>query len=126
MFPISDCRQTIGEDTIEYINKIYSIPGYPDLVFEDVKASFSGRYFDTQMQIMNQGLSSSGETEIIIYGDEKVVKRVRLDSLDYGYGRVITLNNIFVFSKFNTARYFINSTFNEVDKGNNEIILSIN
>jgi len=50
MFPISDCRQTIGEDTIEYINKIYSIPGYPDLVFEDVKASFSGRYFDTQIR----------------------------------------------------------------------------
>ena len=125
MFPISDCRQTIGEDTIEYINKIYSIPGYPDLVFEDVKASFSGRYFDTQMQIMNQGLSSSGETEIIIYGDGKVVKKFSLDEMDYGYGRVITLSNIWVLNKFDNVKFVINSTFEEIDKNNNEAVMVI-
>ena len=126
MFPVTDCKQTIGDDIIEQINNLYEIPSYPDLAFTDVRASFNGWFFNTEIELINQGLSESERTEIIIYGDEKVVKRVRLDSLDYGYGRVITLNNIFVFSKFNTARYFINSTFNEVDKGNNEIILSIN
>jgi len=45
--------------------------------------------------------------------------------MDYGYGRVITLSNIWVLNKFDNVKFVINSTFEEIDKNNNEAVMVI-
>lgn len=126
MYPISKCRQTVGLDIIELINKIYLIPSYPDLVFEDVSAMMHGRYLDVNMSIRNNGIKDSEEVKVIIYADDTFVKEIKLDALEVGYGRIIILNNIWIKKiNINNLRFVIDSDFNELEKKNNEIILEI-
>ncbi len=126
MYPISKCKQTVGLDIIELINKIYLIPSYPDLVFEDVSAMIHGRYLDVNMSIRNKGIKGSEEVKIIIYADDTFVKEIKLDALEVGYGRIIILNNIWVKKiNINNLKFVIDSNFNELEKKNNEIILEI-
>jgi hypothetical protein len=126
MYYISRCEQTIGEDIPELINEIYSIPSYADLGFEDVSAVMNGRYLNINMSIRNNGLKDSEEVKIIIYADETFVKEIDLDSLKIGYGKIIILSNVWV-PKINVKEleFFINSSFEELDKNNNRIILEI-
>jgi len=126
MYLISKCRQTVGLDIIELINKIYLIPSYPDLVFEDVSAMMHGRYLDVNMSIRNNGIKDSEEVKVIIYADDTFVKEIKLDALEVGYGRIIILNNIWIKKiNINNLRFVIDSDFNELEKKNNEIILEI-
>jgi len=126
MYLISKCRQTVGLDIIELINKIYLIPSYPDLVFEDVSAMMHGRYLDVNMSIRNNGIKDSEEVKVIIYVDDTFVKEIKLDALEVGYGRIIILNNIWIKKiNINNLRFVIDSDFNELEKKNNEIILEI-
>ncbi|MEK6906042.1 MAG: matrixin family metalloprotease, partial [Nanoarchaeota archaeon] len=76
MYPISDCSQTIGEDSIELINQLYSVPSYPDLSFEGVSATMHGAYLDTDISIRNNGLKQSETFKVKIYADEKMIKEI--------------------------------------------------
>lgn len=126
MYPISRCSQTIGEDIFKLIDELYLFQSYADLVFENVSAIMNGRYLDVEMSIRNNGLKDSEKAKVIIYADEKFVKEIDLDILEIGYGRKITLGNIWV-SQVNVEEleFFIDSSFNELEKKNNKIILKI-
>ncbi len=126
MYPVSKCEQTIGEDIPQLINELYSIPTYSDLSFENVSAVMHGRYLDANISIRNNGLKNSEKTEVLIYADEKLVTEVELDVLEIGYGRIITLKNIRT-KEINVDKleFFINSSFDELEKNNNRIVLEI-
>ncbi len=126
MYPISRCGQTIGEDVFELIDELYLSPSYADLVFENVSAVMNGRYLNINMSIRNNGFKDSEKAKVIIYADEKFVKEIELDALEIGYGKRITLGNIWV-SQINVEEleFFIDYTFNELEKNNNKIILKI-
>ena len=126
MYPISNCGQTIGEDIPELINELYSVASYPDLSFENVSAVMHGRYLDINMSIRNNGLKDSENVKVTIYADETFVKEIDLDALRIGYGKIITLGNVWV-PKINVKEleFFINSSFKEMEKNNNRIILEI-
>lgn len=127
MYPISKCKQTIGQDILESINKIYSVPSYPDLVFENVSAIMHGRYLDTNITIKNNGLKDAEEIKILIYADEKFVKEIDLDLLEIGYGLTITLSNVWVKAmSVKELKFFIDYNFDELEKNNNEVVLEIN
>jgi len=126
MYNISKCNQVIGDDTIEFINKLYSFPSSADLIFENSSASMKGRYLDVDIEIRNNGLKDSLSAKIIIFADDKNVNEVELNPLKVGYGSTIKIGNIFVSSvNVKKVRIFINSTFNELDKSNNEIEMEI-
>ncbi len=126
MYPVSNCNQDIGEDISELINKLYSYPSYPDLSFVNVSANIEGRYLNTNMTIKNIGLRDSEKAEIEIYADEKLVKKIELEPINIGEGRIITLGNIWIFNaNIDTLKFIINSDFNELEKENNKVILSI-
>ena len=124
MYNFSKCSQEIGEDTVDLINKLYIVPSYPDLTFEDVTASTQGKYLNTNISIRNNGLKKSDKAVVEIYADDKLIKEVSLESIDVGYGRQITLSNILVaklqIDKFN---FVIKTDFEELDKENNKISL---
>ena len=126
MYNISKCEQVIGEDNINLLEELYSIPSYPDLAFENISSSMRSRYLDTNISIKNNGLQKSGPAKIIIYADEKNIKEIELKPIDIGYGITISLTNIFI-NKLNVDKleYMIDSKFDELDKENNRAILEI-
>ncbi len=126
MYEISRCDQEIGQDILDLINDIYSVPSHPDLSFENVTASMSGRYLDVTISLRNNGLKDSPEAEVLIYADNKEVKKVEVDLLKVGHGRKITLTNIFILqTSVNEIEFFINTPFEEMNKKNNRIKLEI-
>jgi len=127
MYPISKCKQTIGEDIFALINQLYSTPSEPDLVLKNVSAVMRGKYLDVNMSIKNNGLRDSREAEVLIYADDELVKEIKLDAMKIGYGRIISLSNLWV-SQINVKRldFTIDSGFAELEKNNNRISLEVN
>src|SRR3990172_12809309 len=112
MYPVSKCSQTIGQDIPEQIDWLYSFPSLPDLAFENVSATMSGRYLDLTLVIRNQGLSDSQEGIIEVYADGKRVKEFELEPLAIGHGRIVTITNIFIFQKsIDELKFLIKTDF---------------
>jgi hypothetical protein len=126
MYYLSKCGQTIGQDQIDLINQLYSIPTYADLAFENVSSTMNGRYLDANISIRNHGLKISEKTSIVIYADGKLINEIELDPIEIGFGRTIIVHNIWV-SQINVEQleFFIDSNFEELEKNNNRIILQI-
>ncbi len=126
MYNISRCKQTIGDDIIELINKLYSYPSYPDLAFENISVIMRGRYADINVSIRNHGLAKSEKSEIIIMVDSKIVKKIKVEPLEIGYGRAIMLRNLFIPKiSINNLTFIIDSSFEELNKENNQETLKI-
>jgi hypothetical protein len=126
MYPFSKCRQTIGEDIPILLNQLYSVPGYSDLAFENVSAVMHGRYLDANVTVRNDGLRDSEKTKLEIYADENFVKEIDLDIIKMGYKKMIKLSNVWIKkTNFQELKFFINSSFNELEKKNNKIVLEI-
>jgi hypothetical protein len=126
MYPFSKCRQTIGEDIPILLNQLYSVPSYSDLAFENVSAVMHGRYLDANVTVRNDGLRDSEKTKLEIYADENFVKEIDLDIIEMGYKKRIKLSNVWIKkTNFQELKFFINSSFNELEKKNNKIVLEI-
>lgn len=126
MYPVSDCDQEISESTINTINTIYSVPGYPDLAFEDAKAIMHGRYLNIDLSVRNNGLSKATSSKIKVYADEELIKEIDIDALEIGNGRIISVTNMFVAKiSINSISFVIDYKGNELKKENNQIGLEI-
>ncbi|MEK7111981.1 MAG: matrixin family metalloprotease, partial [Patescibacteria group bacterium] len=99
MYPVRKCSQTIGQDIVDNINWLYSFPSLPDLAFENISATMSGRYLDLNLTIRNQGIRNSPGGTVEIYADGDLVKEIEFESLGIGHGRRILINNIFILQK---------------------------
>ena len=126
MYNFSDCEQTIGEDVLEHIDKLYSFHSYPDLVIENVSASMHGRYLDSNVTVRNNGLKISEKSKLLIYADEEKVDEYNLKAIDIGYGNIISLRNVRVDNiSPDELKFEVESTFLELDKENNKVLLKI-
>jgi len=126
MYNISKCKQTMGEDIVNLINDLYSLPSQPDLLFENVSAKMNGRYLNTNLTVRNYGLKDAEGSQVRIYADGKLIKEVDINPIDVGYGRSISLSNVFV-SQLNVEEldFEIYAAFQELNKENNKIKLQI-
>ena len=126
MYEISRCNQEISPTTIDLINLLYAIPENPDLLFEDAYAIMNGKYLDINISIRNNGFADAPETKLIIYADNSAVKEFPIETLKIGHGRIISLTNIWVGQiSVNTIKAEIKTSFNELKKENNEILLKV-
>lgn len=126
MYPTVNCKQTIGDDLIDYISWLYSFPTLPDLSFENTSASMKGRYLGFVITIRNHGLKNSENSTVIIYADNKSIKEFEVETIPIGSGRIITLSNIFVMQRnIKELELFIKYNFEELNKDNNRITLEI-
>ena len=126
MYEVSKCGQTIGDDTINMINNLYSVESKADLSFESTSAKITGRYLDVNVSIRNNGLADALNSTMAVYADGKKLKEVEVGEMKIGYGVTINMGNIFVSDiSVNEVKILINSSFDELDKDNNEIILNI-
>ena len=124
MYPVSSCDQEVGEDIFNLINELYIIDSKPDLAFENVSASASGIYADCEINVINQGLKNSEQAEVLIYNKDHLIKRIDLDPIDVGEGLKITLKNLRVYNS-DELNFIINSSFDELDMGNNKATLEV-
>lgn len=125
MYPISSCKQTVG-DISNLINEIYLVDSLPDLEIEKVSAVMNGKYLDLNLSIRNNGLIKSENAIIKVTSDKTIVKEILIEPIDVGYGMQLTFSNIWV-PKLNVEEieFFIDANFNELDKNNNKKILKI-
>src|SRR3972149_311801 len=122
MYEVSKCNQEISLDIIDTINNLYSTPTYADLSIDNVSAVMHSRYIDAELKITNNGLKVSEESIVKIYANNKLIKEFEVEGLDIGYGRKITLKNIFVFHlSVDELRFVIEHSGAEIDNANNEI-----
>lgn len=126
MYSVSSCSQEVDTEITELLNDLYSIPSYPDLSFQNVSATMHGKYLNVNMSVRNEGLSHSLKSKISIYADDKKIKELNVDALMIGHGRIISLSNVFV-NKLSVQelKFSIESSFDELKKENNEIVLKI-
>jgi hypothetical protein len=126
MYNVSKCDQEISSSTIQTLYSLYSISSLSDLSFEDASAFMKGKYLDLNFSVRNNGLRQSSNAIIEVYADSKKIKEFEIGSMEAGYGRVISLTNLFVPKlSVNQLTLFINHTQDELDKSNNEIKLEI-
>lgn len=126
MHSISKCNQVIGDDLINTINELYSIPSNPDLTFGNVSAAMHGRFLDLNVSIRNHGLGDSENSNLIIYVDGKKIKEVPINEMQIGYGISMTFQNLLIKQiNVDLITLKINYGFEELDKNNNIIELEI-
>ena len=126
LYGVSRCGQEIGQDTINLINELYSIPSQPDLLFEDASATMKGKYLDVSLVVRNNGLKDSSSSKIQIYADDKLTKELEVEPLPIGSGRIITLTNVLVLqTSVNEIKLLIDHPFEELKKENNIIVLKV-
>jgi hypothetical protein len=124
MYNISKCKQEIGEDTIKQINQLYGFQSLPDMAFENVTASLNGKYLDAEISMRNHGLKISDTFKIKIYEQEKLIKELEIEPIEVGFGKVVSLQNIYVSRlRAETLDFIIDHPANELQKDNN--VLSV-
>jgi hypothetical protein len=126
MYETYECGQTIGDEIPEFIDEIYSIPSKPDLSFESVDANLNGRYLDANLSLRNNGFKNSPASKIIISVDGKTIKEVEVPPVEIGYGRKISLSNLFV-TNINVEKieFILSGDFDEISKENNVYTLNV-
>lgn len=126
MYEISRCDQTIGSDIINFINKIYSIPSQPDLVFENASALMHGKYLNINFSIRNNGIKNAQGSIVRIIADGKQVEEVEIPPIEIGYGRKVSMTNILI-KQINVERieFVIENNFEEMSKTNNKVVFEI-
>ena len=125
MYNITDCSQVIGDDVISLLNYLYSIPSYPDLTFENVTATQSGNFLDIEFSVMNYGFKDSKSFFVNISSDDSLLKKINVEQIEFGKGRIISIKNIFTIKKISELELSINADFDEIDRENNKIKLEI-
>jgi hypothetical protein len=126
MYNISKCRQEIGQDLLDEINRLYSVPAYPDISFDNVSIFMHGRYLNTNFTVKNIGLNQSEKIKVEIYADNELIKSMDIEELNAGTGMRITLENFFVNQKrIDEIKFFADYPLGELEKNNNEIILKV-
>jgi len=125
MYEISECEQTMGYDIIDRINKIYSVPTQPDLVFENASALMHGQYLNIAYSIRNNGLKYSGISIIKILANEKEIQEIEIPAIEMGEGIQGYMINIFVKQiGIEEIEFIIENDFEELHKLNNRIYFS--
>jgi hypothetical protein len=127
MYNITNCEQTLSDDVLNLIDKIYSVPSYPDLIIKNVSGLIKGRFLELNFSVLNGGLQDAGESRVIVYAEDKIVEEIELSSLKIGSGRLISTKNIWI-PQINVKELtvVINSDFDEITKENNNVTLKIN
>lgn len=125
MYPVSKCKQVIGDEIPTEINRLYSVPSYPDLLIRDVSTEIHGRYIDLNISIFNDGLKKAEKFNLIIFADEKEIKEIELDELEIGTGLNIELTNLLLTKiKVEEISVLIETDETELSLENNQILLT--
>lgn len=123
MYNFSSCDQEIGDDTLDLINDLYSIPSLPDLVLHNVSATQEGAYVHVNASVFNAGLNRASGATLRVTSDKGEVKTIALDPIEVGYTRIVTLQNIRAPRGITRLTVSVSLSIPELDDSNNEVTL---
>ena len=128
MYNFSECNQEIGQEIIDKIYELYGESSLPDLYFEDINATETGRYVNFEVQILNGGLAISNNVSFSIYANSDKVSNYEIGGLDIGAGKIIRVENLAVPYSTTNLTFIIDEddSIFELNKKNNKknLILS--
>ena len=126
LYPVTGCDQEIDDEIVELINKLYSVPSYPDLIIDRVSAIKSGRYLSFDINITNAGLQDSIGSTLNVYSDDDKAANFDIGELEIGTKKVISVQNVRVPSSSTIIRFEVDSDDkNEISLENNEAELKL-
>lgn len=124
MYNISSCDQTMTDDIIEELDRLYSIPSLPDLYFQNVSSLKKGRYLNINFAVLNQGLTDASNIKVTLYADKVKVDEFGIEKIEIGAGKVITAQNLRLPSNTVESLKLVideDNKIEELDKKNNVI-----
>lgn len=123
---VSTCGSEFTEDLKNTLKELYKTQPLPDLYFINVSAVSFGPYVNVSFEIANGGIISSPSVDIEVMTNQTKIANYTLDALKAGwYHLPIQINNINIKKPTDEIRMIIDSEnlVEELDRGNNEIIL---
>lgn len=124
MNPITGCAQEIDSYIVDDINTLYKASTLPDLIIDSVTANKTGRYLSFDVNISNQGLAGSVNSELEVYSSEGKAANFTLGEVEIGMKKMLSAQNIRIDRDSETIVIIINSDEMELDKQNNRAELS--
>ncbi|MEK6915452.1 MAG: CARDB domain-containing protein [Nanoarchaeota archaeon] len=126
LYPILECDQEIDEEIINSINKLYKIDSLPELKFDAVSATKSGRYLNFHMEVSNQGLIQADNVIVNLYAEENFVESFDLKTIGIGAKKIIDVENLKVPLGAKSIKLVIDNDdeIREIYEDNNEIVLN--
>jgi hypothetical protein len=120
MFPVTNCEQTLDDEIIFEIDRVYSFNSLPDLLIDDVEASKVGRYLNFNIEVANYGLRDSRNSSLVLIVDGKELD----DSFDFeelkiGSKKILKVENVLVPRSFDSLEFLVKSGDEELSLVNN-------
>lgn len=125
MYPVTDCTQTLDQEIISEINKIYEEPSLPDLAIQKLEARKAGRYISFNTSVENIGLKDIQQAEISVYTDSKLLKTFELGKIEIGTIKFLTITNLKGPYSFNSLEFRVSSSQQELSLDNNQAALTL-
>ncbi len=126
LYPTLKCDQEIDLEIIESINKLYRTESLPDLLFEKVNATKSGRYLNFHIEVLNRGLVNSKSVIVGIYADGEFIDLFDLEDISIGSKKIIDVQNLKVPLNAKEIKFVIDyeNKINEISEDNNLVSFS--
>ena len=127
LYPTLNCEQTIDQEIIESINELYARDSLPDLAIYAVNATKSGRYLNFHIEVINQGLISSGTLSLGVYSGDKLIDTFDVGAVSVGARKILDVENMKLPSDVNSIVFFVDylNTNPEFDEQNNKATLKL-
>lgn len=126
LYPTLRCDQEIDQEIIDSINNLYDVDSLPDLIFDEVNATKSGRYLNFHMEVLNRGLKEAKTVTVGIYADGQFIEPFELKDISVGAKKIIDVQNLKVPLNGKTIEFVIDydSQISEIYEDNNKIVLN--
>ncbi len=127
MYPyLESCNKVFDDSLVAELNRLYSIPNLPDLYFENLSAIKKGRYLDFNLTIKNSGDIDSGDVNLSIFDEGKLIESSKLGNVRFGAGVYLEIKNLKLIHRNSKEISFVidySNKIKEFDKSNNLAIV---
>ena len=124
LYPITGCQQQIDQEIIDDIDRLYKAKSLPDLTIKGVSANRTGRYLSFEINISNEGLKNSENSELEVYAGNEKVTNFTIGKLDIGTKKTLIVSNAKLPRTFEGLSFAVNSEEGELTLANNRIEMS--
>lgn len=128
MYNVSECYQVLTKDITDELIRLYSIPNYPDVSIGNITAIKHGTYLDFEINVKNAGFEKAENIVLGISSKEKEIASFDLEDLEYGEGKILTVENIripFSLLSLEQITFSLSIDSKELDYRNNNITMTI-
>ena len=126
LYPFIKCDQRVSMDLLSALRFLYTIEPLPDLYFEEIVASKSGRYLSFDTIIVNDGLIDAENSVLSVYVEGELVDSFILNTVSFGGGQKFYVKNLKLPTRITEeVELRVNSTTKDYNEINNVVKLKV-